>query len=148
MGGFALLCAFAEFCSIFCGGSVRRSFFFLVFTLFSLVLIGCSGNGSSGPKTTTPISPANNPVPTVNAISPTNVPAGSPALTVTFTGTGYITATTATLNGVSVQANYVSATSLQATVPAAALAGGQVADFVLSNPSPGGVPLQQRSSRS
>lgn len=118
---------------------MRRSFFSLVFTSFSLVLAGCSGGGD-GPKTTTPppISPANNPVPTVNAISPTNVPAGSPALTVTFTGTGYIKATTATLNGVAVQANYVSATSLQASVPATALAAGQVADFVLSNPSPGG----------
>ena len=118
---------------------MRRSFFPLVFTSFSLVLIGCGGS-SGGSKTTTPppISQANNPVPTVNAISPTNVPAGSPAQTVTFTGTGYINGTTATLNGASVQANYVSATSLQATVPAAALAAGQVADFVLSNPSPGG----------
>lgn len=118
---------------------MRCSFLSLVSTSFSLVLIGCAGS-SGGSKTTTPppVSPANNPVPTVNAISPDNVPAGSPALTVTFTGAGYIKATTATVNGVAVQANYVSATSLQATVPAAALAAGQVADFVLSNPAPGG----------
>jgi uncharacterized repeat protein (TIGR01451 family) len=54
------------------------------------------------------------------------------------TGTGYISSTTATLNGVPVQANYVSATNLQVTIPASSLAAGQVADFVVSNPSPGG----------
>jgi hypothetical protein len=134
---------YASFCVArglvhFCGGTVRRSSFFLVFTSLSFVLTGCSGSSSSGPKTTAPISPANNPVPTVNAISPANVPAGSPALTVTFTGAGYINATTVTLNGASVPMNYVSATSLQATIPAAVLAAGQVAEFVLTNPSPGG----------
>lgn len=114
---------------------MRRCFFSLVFLSLSFVLAGCSGGGGSK---TSPISSANNPVPTVNALSPTSVPAGSPALSVMVTGTGYINATTATLNGVSVQTNYVSATNLQATVPAATLAAGQVADFVVTNPSPGG----------
>jgi uncharacterized repeat protein (TIGR01451 family) len=36
------------------------------------------------------------------------------------------------------QTTYVSATSLQVAVPASALAAGQVANLVLSNPSPGG----------
>ena len=124
---------------------MRRCVLPLVASSLALIVVaGCGGNGStstSKPSTPTPppvVTPANNPVPTVNAISPANVLAGSPALTVTFTGTGYISATAVTLNGASLQTNYVSATSLQATVPAAALAGGQVAEFVLSNPSPGG----------
>jgi hypothetical protein len=42
------------------------------------------------------------------------------------------------LNGAALQTTYVSAISLQAVVPASALAAGQVANLVLSNPEPGG----------
>jgi hypothetical protein len=56
----------------------------------------------------------------------------------TVTGTGYIASTAASLNGTALQATYVSATSLQVAVPAAALAAGQEMSLVLSNPSPGG----------
>ena len=64
--------------------------------------------------------------------------AGSPTQTITFTGTGYISSTAATLNGAALQTTYVNATTLQAVVPASALAAGQVANIVLSNPAPGG----------
>jgi uncharacterized repeat protein (TIGR01451 family) len=97
---------------------------------------GCAGGGGSKPSN--PVSPANNPVPTINSLSPASVLAGSPVLTAIVTGTGYITSTTATLNGVPVQASYVSGTNLRVTIPASSLAAGQVADFVVSNPSPGG----------
>jgi uncharacterized repeat protein (TIGR01451 family) len=105
------------------------------------LLAGCSG--SSSPSSTTapvtpPVAPANNPAPTITSISPTGVLAGSPSQTLTFTGTGYISSTAATLNGAALQTTYVSATSLQAAVPAAALAAGQVVNLVLSNPEPGG----------
>jgi trimeric autotransporter adhesin len=79
-----------------------------------------------------------NPAPTVASISPGSVVAGSPAQTLTFTGTGYISSTTANLNGTALQTKYVSATSMQVVVPASALAAGQVVSFVLSNPTPGG----------
>ena len=82
--------------------------------------------------------PALNPAPTVASISPGTVVAGSPAQTLTFTGTGYISSTAATLNGTALQTKYVSATSMQVMVPASALAAGQVVSFVLSNPAPGG----------
>lgn len=104
-------------------------------TLALALLTGCAGS-SSGSKTSS--TPANNPAPTVNSISPTQVLAGSPSQTLTVTGTGYIPATAATLNGVALQATYSSATSLQVAVPASSLAAGQVAQLVLSNPSPGG----------
>ena len=121
---------------------MRHSVLFLVgSTLILSLLAGCSG--SSSPSSTTspvapPVTPANNPAPTITSISPTGVPAGSPSQTLTVTGTGYISSTAATLNGAALQTTYVSATSLQAVVPASALAAGQVANLVLSNPSPGG----------
>jgi hypothetical protein len=121
---------------------VRHSVLFLVgSTLILSLLAGCSG--SSSPSSTTspvapPVTPANNPAPTITSISPTGVPAGSPSQTLTVTGTGYISSTAGTLNGAALQTTYVSATSLQAVVPASALAAGQVANLVLSNPSPGG----------
>jgi len=42
------------------------------------------------------------------------------------------------LNGAAMQTTYTSGTSLQVAVPASALAAGQVANLVVSNPSPGG----------
>jgi hypothetical protein len=121
---------------------VRRSFLPLVGLVLSLSLLsGCSGG--SNPTTTptptpTPPTPALNPAPTISSVSPGSVVAGSPSQTLTLTGTGYISSTAATLNGAALQANYVSATSLQVTVPASALAAGQIASFVASNPAPGG----------
>lgn len=115
---------------------VRRCVLSLVFASLCFVLAGCAGGG--GAKPSSPVTPANNPAPTVNAISPASVPAGSPALTVAVSGTGFVNGTSATLNGISVQTSYVSGTNLQATMPASSLAAGQVADFVVSNPSPGG----------
>jgi len=124
---------------------LRRSFLLLVVSVLSLSLLsGCSGSSSPTTSTTppptipTPPTPALNPAPTVASISPGSVVAGSPSQTLTFTGTGYISSTAATLNGAALQAKYVSASSMQVTVPASALAAGQVVSFVLANPAPGG----------
>ena len=110
-------------------------------TLSLSLLAGCSGSSSPFSPTapvSPPVAPANNPAPTITTISPTGVLAGSPSQTLTVTGTGYISSTAAALNGAALQTTYVSATSLQVAVPASALAAGQVANLVLSNPSPGG----------
>ena len=120
---------------------MRRYLLLLVGSALTLSLLaGCSGGGSSATPTppTPPVTPANNPAPTITSISPTGVVAGSPTQTLTFTGTGYISSTAATLNGAALQTTYVNATTLQAVVPASALAAGQVANIVLTNPAPGG----------
>jgi hypothetical protein len=121
---------------------VRHGVLLLVGSTLTLSLLaGCSGGSSPSSPTapvSPPVAPANNPAPTITSISPTNVLAGSPSQTLTVTGTGYISSTAATLNGAALQTTYVSATSLQVAVPASALAAGQVANLVLSNPSPGG----------
>lgn len=116
----------------------RRVLSFCASTLCLLALAGCSGGSKSTSTPTSPVTPADNPAPTITGVSPQSVVAGSPGLTITISGTGYIASTSATLNGVALQATYVNSTTLQATVPATAIAGGQVADLVVANPSPGG----------
>src|SRR6201999_4018353 len=129
--------------TIFCfpGELVRRIVLLLVGSTLTLSLLaGCSGSSSPSSPTAPPppVAPANNPAPTITSISPTGVLAGSPSQTLTITGTGYISSTAANLNGGALQTTYISATSLQVGVPASALAAGQVANLILSNPSPGG----------
>lgn len=104
-------------------------------TLGLSLLVGCSGGsaGSSGSSG----SSAHSPAPTIASVSPASILAGSPAQTLTVTGTGYTSATVATLNGAALQTTYISPTSLKAVVPASALAAGQVADLVLSTPNGG-----------
>jgi hypothetical protein len=118
---------------------VQRSFLLLVVSALSLSLLsGCSNGSNPSKGTTPPLNPASNPAPTLSSVSPGSVVAGSPSQTLTFTGTGYISSTAATLNGAALQTHYVSGTSLQAVVPASALAAGQVVSLVVSNPAPGG----------
>ena len=123
---------------------MRRTAALVVCSVLGLsFLSGCSGGGSNSTSTTPtqptpPVTPADNPAPTVTSLTPRAVLAGSPSQTINITGTGYLSSTSATFNGAAIQTTYVSATSLQATVPASALAAGQVATVVLSNPTPGG----------
>jgi len=83
-------------------------------------------------------SPAYNPTPTLTSLNPAQVTIGSPATTITLSGTGYVGGSTVTLDGASIAATYISTTQLQVTAPAATLAitGGH--GFVVSNPIPGG----------
>jgi len=83
-------------------------------------------------------SPAYNPTPTLTSINPAQVTFGSPATTITLTGTGYVGGSTVTLDGGSIAATYVSGTQLQATVLAAVLATAGSHTFVVANSIPGG----------
>jgi trimeric autotransporter adhesin len=93
------------------------------------VLSGCAGGGSnstSGGGTTTP-------TPAVTSVSPSSVPAGSSALTLTVSGSGFLSSSVVQVGGTPEATAYVSATQLTATVPATQLASGaEVAVFVLN----------------
>ena len=95
-------------------------------------LIGCSTGSSPTQQQTS------NPIPTIVSVSPSTVTAGASTQTITITGTGFITGSVATFNSTALQTSYTSSTSLQATVPASSLAGGQLASLAVANPSPGG----------
>ncbi len=93
-------------------------------------------NGFTLAATSPAVSVANiSPTPTITALSPSQVAAGSAAFTLTVTGTGYVTGATVQVGGSSRATTFVSATQLIATVLAADVAAqGSVAVQVV-NPS-------------
>ena len=102
------------------------------------VLCGCGGGssnstgGGTGPQ---------NPAPTASSLSPSSALPGSNALTLTVTGSNFISSSAIDWNGTALTTTYVSATQLTAQVPASDLAGGSAATNVpvtVVNPAPGG----------
>jgi hypothetical protein len=79
-----------------------------------------------------------NPVPTITAFSPPNAVAGSPDVTLTITGTGFVSGTVVLWNGAPLTTTFASPTQLTAVVPAAFLAGAGSFSITVSNPGPGG----------
>jgi hypothetical protein len=79
--------------------------------LLSLVVVSCGGGNSGSPSTPPPP-----PSVTLTTLAPDTAVAGSGDLIVTATGSGYTTSSTVKWNGVALTTNYVSATSLTATV--------------------------------
>jgi hypothetical protein len=104
----------------------------LLLTLMAAVATGCSsGTSSSAP-------PAPNPFPIVKAISPTVLAAGAPATQVTVTGSGFVNTSEVLVGNVTIPTTLISATELQATIPAANLGTSGTLQVAVENPSPGG----------
>jgi hypothetical protein len=80
----------------------------------------------------------NNPVPAVTALSPATLPEGSPAFTLTLSGSGFLRTSTVQWNGSNLTTIFLSATQIQAVVPATVLAEEGSALVKVSNPTPGG----------
>lgn len=80
----------------------------------------------------------NNPGPVISALSPPSVPAGSADRTITITGTGFVTTSTAKSNGVAIATNYVSATQLSAIVPSTHLVSPGTVSITVTNAAPAG----------
>jgi hypothetical protein len=98
-------------------------------------LAGCGGGGTGsglGPM------PAPNPVPAVASVTPNSVPAGAPDTTVTISGSGFVSPSTANLNGQVLRTTFLSGTQLSAVIPAASLTSGAINNVTVTNPAPGG----------
>ncbi len=80
----------------------------------------------------------NNPVPQESLLSPPSVAAGSAALTLAVTGSNFNASSSVLVNGTPVTTSYVSATQLQATVPASDLSSSGTLNVSVKNPAPGG----------
>jgi hypothetical protein len=80
----------------------------------------------------------NNPVPAVTGMAPATLPEGSPAFTLTLTGSNFLSGATVQWNGTSLTVTQLSGTQIQATVPAALLADEGSARVTVTNPGPGG----------
>lgn len=100
-----------------------------------LSIAGCSGGGigtsGSGGKT-------GNPVPSVTAVSPSSVTAGSSPFTLTVTGSNFVASSVVNWNGQARTTTYVSATQLTASIQASDIATTGSAAITVTNPSPGG----------
>jgi hypothetical protein len=93
---------------------------------------GCGG-GSSGSS-----NPPANPTPSLSSLTPNTATAGGPALTVTVSGSNFISSSTVQWNGSARPTTYVSATGLNAAITAADIATAGTASVTVSTPAPGG----------
>jgi hypothetical protein len=82
----------------------------------------------------------NNPAPVVTGIGPATLPEGSPAFTLTITGSNFQSGATVQWNGMPLVVTSLSATQIQAAVPAALVAEEGTALVTVTNPGPGGGP--------
>lgn len=92
---------------------------------------GGSGGGGGGGQT-------NNPVPSISSLSPTQQAAGSTSQTLTINGTGFVSSSTVTYNGVAHIATYGSASQLTTTLSANDMAATGSFPVIVTNPTPGG----------
>ena len=98
------------------------------------------GGGASNAVNFTVSSVANNPVPAIASLSPSSAPAGSSAQALSLMGTGFISTSTVTYNGVAHTATFVSSTQLTIMLSASDQATAGSYPVVVTNPSPGGGP--------
>jgi hypothetical protein len=82
---------------------------------------------------------AGNPVPFVNEpLVPTAVAPGGPGLSLTVSGTGFVSGATVNFDGKPLNTTFVDSQHLTALVPASAVAVAQTASVAVVNPPPGG----------
>ena len=94
---------------------------------------GCGGGSGGGSNP-----PPSNPVPALTALTPNSATVGGPALTLTITGSNFVSASAVQWNGSARPTTFVSATSLKAAITAADIATAGTASATVSNPAPGG----------
>lgn len=94
------------------------------------------GGGSSAPASFSVT--VSNPVPALSSASPSSVVAGSGAVSVALTGTGFLASSTATVDGASRTVHFTSATQLAVDLLAADTQTAGSRAIVVTNPSPGG----------
>ena len=97
----------------------------------SLLVGGCGGSASNSAGSG---GGGNNP-PTVSSTSPTSILAGSQSLTLTVSGSGFLSTSVVQVGGIAEATTYVSSTQLTATVPAAQLASAAQLTVVVVNGS-------------
>ena len=96
-----------------------------------VLLAGCGGNSTSGNQ-------SNNPMPAISSLSPSSLPIGSAAQALTINGSGFVSSSTVTFNGVSRAATYLSSSQLTIGLTSADLSTAGNYPVAVSNPGPGG----------
>lgn len=107
----------------------------LLFTVASMTVLGIKPT-RAGDRPPPPPSTA----PTITSLSATTVVAGSPDLTLTVTGTNYVSASQVFFGGMPLTTTFVSATQLTAVVPAAAIASPKTVPVFVYDGAHSGAP--------
>ncbi len=79
-----------------------------------------------------------NPIPSITSLFPNSLAVGATPQNVTINGTGFLSSSTVTLNGISHAATYMSANQLTISLTSADLATAGTYSVVVTNPAPGG----------
>ena len=96
-------------------------------------------NSTPGGGTSTALAfTVTNGVPSIAALNPASVTAGSPDRTITINGSGFVSTSTAQSNGVLIMTTYVNPNTLTAVVPANHLINPGSVAITVTNPPPGG----------
>ena len=80
----------------------------------------------------------NNPVPSISSLSPSTLPAGSNAQTLTINGTGFVRDSSVTFNGAGKTATFVSANQIAIPLSTSDVSTAGSFSVVITNPGPGG----------
>ncbi|MBS1803976.1 MAG: transcription factor [Acidobacteria bacterium] len=110
---------------------VRFLFLALCLTTFQL-LAGCGGSGGSS-GSGSGAGGGNNSTPVITAVTPGTVTAGSSAVTLSVSGSGFITSSVVKVGGTAEVTTYDTASHLTATVPANQLTSGGNLSVVVVN---------------
>lgn len=102
----------------------------------ALLLCSCNGSDNNSSSTTTPSGP--NPAPTLSSVTPDTAATGATPVTVTASGSNFVSDSTIQVNGTSLPTTFVSASSLQAQIPASDLGTPGSVTISVTTPSPGG----------
>ena len=92
------------------------------------------GGGSSNPLNLT----VTNPPPTITQLTPATLTTGSTATIVSVTGTGFVSSTTVSVNGIPRTTAYINPTQLNVSFTAADLAAAGSVSLTVVNATPGG----------
>src|SRR5436305_5753744 len=107
----------------------------LLLLCFLLFELGCGGSGGTqgGGSSQPP-----NPSPTLSKVTPNSATADSGTLTLSVSGTGFISSSVVEWNGAALSTIYVSSTSLTAQLPASDLTSAGSGNVTVKSPTPGG----------
>ena len=97
----------------------------------SVFIVACGGGNSTSII-------AQSPTPSITSLSPSSVSTGSSPASMTINGTGFLTTSTVTFNGIAHTPTYVNASQLTISLTAADLATAGSYPVVVTNPAPGG----------
>lgn len=106
-------------------------------TTLNVQVVNPSPGGGASNTIGLPVRPRN-PIPRINAISPTTVMAGGPGFTLVVTGTSFVNGSIVRVNNQDRPTDFVSDTTLAVQIPASDIASAAALNISVFNPGPGG----------